>query len=64
MDLNYLYMRHQISLLRAVAAVSTEARWAHEQLAGRYADVIEVGQNNRPAKASRPANLIRRALNA
>lgn len=37
MDLNYLLKRHQISLMRASAATSPEARHAHSGLARGYA---------------------------
>jgi len=37
MDINYLLMREQISLMRARAARSVEARKAHEGLAKGYA---------------------------
>ncbi len=37
MDINYLLMREQISLMRAKAARSIEARKAHEGLALGYA---------------------------
>jgi len=40
MDLNYLLSRHQISLMRADAAASREARAAHRGLARCYADRI------------------------
>lgn len=36
MDLNYLFHRHQTSLMRADAAASIEARAAHRALAGGY----------------------------
>ncbi|WP_193753013.1 hypothetical protein [Sphingomonas endophytica] len=37
MDLNYLFHRHQVSLMMAAAAIGSEARCAHGQLARRYA---------------------------
>lgn len=37
MDLNYLYSRHQISLIQARAATCAEARAAHMGLAKLYA---------------------------
>jgi hypothetical protein len=37
MDINYLLMREQISLMRAKSARSVEARRAHEGLARGYA---------------------------
>ena len=40
MDLNYLLHRHQVSLMRADAASSVEARHAHLGLAREYATRI------------------------
>jgi hypothetical protein len=40
MDLNYLFHRHQVSLMMAAAARGHEARHAHVQLARRYATRI------------------------
>ncbi len=40
MDLNYLYSRHQISLMCAMRAASPEARCAHRGLARAYAERI------------------------
>ncbi len=40
MDLNQLLYRHQISLMRADAAASPEARRSHLGLADGYADRI------------------------
>ena len=40
MDLNYLLGRHQLSLHRAGAAISPEARHAHRGLAVGYAGRI------------------------
>lgn len=37
MDLNELYFRHQISVVRAAAAANVEARAAHHGLASGYA---------------------------
>ena len=37
MDLNHLLHRHQISLMRADAATSPEARFSHRGLARGYA---------------------------
>jgi hypothetical protein len=37
MDINYLLMREQVSLMRAKSARSVEARKAHEGLARSYA---------------------------
>lgn len=36
MDLNYLLHRHQVSLMRALAGDSSEARHAHRGLATGY----------------------------
>ncbi len=44
MDLNELFFRHQISLARAAAAASVEARYAHRELANGYARRIEAAQ--------------------
>jgi hypothetical protein len=40
MDLNYLFHRHQISLVAASTAGSAEARLAHRGLAAAYARCI------------------------
>jgi hypothetical protein len=52
-DLNYLYHRHQTSIMRAEAAPSRGARHAHLGLATAYARLIETkrldGSANRPA---------------
>lgn len=49
MDLNYLHSRHQISLINAAAAQSTEARTAHRRLADLYAARINVQRRGLPA---------------
>jgi hypothetical protein len=49
LDLNYLYHRHGVSLLRAGAAACAASRAAHLGLAGRYA--ARIGQL-RPALAA------------
>jgi hypothetical protein len=41
MDLNYLFSRHQISLMRAAGAASAEARHAHRGFASHYAARID-----------------------
>lgn len=41
MDLNYLFYRHQVSLMRAAGAASVEARLAHRAFARAYAERIE-----------------------
>ena len=40
MDLNYLYSRHQVSLLRAKIARNSCARLAHEGFSRVYAEKI------------------------
>jgi len=40
MDLNYLYQRHQISLVMAERADSALARRIHREFADRYGDRI------------------------
>ncbi|WP_375272231.1 hypothetical protein [Sphingomonas sp.] len=40
MDMNYLLQRHQISLMRATAGASNEARIAHRGLARGYGERI------------------------
>jgi hypothetical protein len=53
-DLNYLYLRHQTSIMRAEAASSPGAHHAHLGLAAAYARLIEAkridGSANRPAR--------------
>ncbi|WP_200918816.1 hypothetical protein [Sphingomonas sp. Leaf231] len=46
MDLNYLFHRHQVSLMMSAAAVGLEARSAHAQLARRYATRIASAQSD------------------
>jgi hypothetical protein len=46
MDLNYLFHRHQVSLMMAAAAAGVEARKAHAQLARRYATRIASSQSD------------------
>jgi hypothetical protein len=41
MDLNYLFSRHQVSLMRADTAASPEARYAHRRFAALYAARID-----------------------
>ena len=55
MDLNYLYHRQQVSLMMADAAASPEARYAHRDLASRYARLIDAGRGS--AEWTRPAPL-------
>lgn len=40
MDLNYYLARHQISLIRAAAATTSDVRAAHNGLARGYAQLI------------------------
>ncbi|WP_176489094.1 hypothetical protein [Rhizorhabdus dicambivorans] len=54
MDLNYYYSRHQISLINATRAGSTEARLAHGRLAMLYAERINAHRRDLPA-GSAPA---------
>lgn len=51
MDLNYLFHRHQVSLMRADAAICVESRHAHRALARSYADEIERIQRDAGAGA-------------
>lgn len=44
MDLNELFFRHQISLVRAADAAGVEARHAHRELANGYARRIAQAQ--------------------
>lgn len=54
MDLNYLLARHQTSLMRADAAASPEARYAHRNLAKGYADRIRKLRDDLGADAPQP----------
>jgi len=54
-DLNYLYHRQQVSLMRANAAASPDARYVHRDLACRYAQLIDAGRGG--AEWKRPAAL-------
>lgn len=45
MDLNYLFARHQISLMKAASTLCVEARTAHLGLAGLYAQRIDRMRN-------------------
>lgn len=51
MDLNYLLGRHQLSVHRAGAAASPEARYAHRGLAAAYAGRIRAFQRDIGARA-------------
>ena len=46
MNLNELFHRHQVSVMRAAAAASPEARLAHRGLAAGYAALIADLQRN------------------
>lgn len=48
MDLDYLYGRHEVSLLMAKNAVSEAARRVHRELASAYASRIAAIQNATP----------------
>lgn len=54
MDLNELYRRHQMSVVRAASAISKEARSSHRGLASGYAARIAAMQ----AYAGAPAPLV------
>jgi hypothetical protein len=49
MDLNYLYQRHQVSVMLARAAASKSARSSHAGLARAYAARIEAERDLRAA---------------
>lgn len=51
MDLNYLFHRQQVSLMRADAAICVESRHAHSALARGYAGAIERIQQDAGAGA-------------
>jgi len=51
-DLNYLYSRHQISLINARAAKCDAARAAHMELARSYAAKIRGARDALGAKAA------------
>lgn len=56
MDLNYLFHRHQVSLMREDAAAGPEARLAHRGLVSGYAAQIrsfqtDVGASVAPLRA-------------
>ena len=44
MDLNYLFHRHQVALMRADAATCSSSRYSHLGLARGYADRIRALQ--------------------
>jgi hypothetical protein len=41
MDLNYLYLRHQVALFRSANAACEPSRRAHLEMAGLYAQRID-----------------------
>lgn len=45
MDLNYLFHRRQVELMRAADAACPESASAHHELAERYAVLIETMQS-------------------
>jgi hypothetical protein len=52
MDLNYLYLRHQVSLFRARQASCARSRAAHCTLAQGYADrILDIRRANIAAAA-------------
>lgn len=53
MDLNYLYARHQTSLINAAGAKCTEARLIHSRLATLYAARINELRRCLPAGSAR-----------
>lgn len=56
MDLNYLYLRQLVSLVRAERAACAPSRAAHADLAHRYGSLIERQRSDRrvQSRASRP----------
>lgn len=53
MDLNYLYFRHKISLMRAAAATNQPARLAHKALAALYAArIADLERSRRTVRAA------------
>lgn len=52
MDLNYLFHRHQVSLMQADAAIGAEARIAHRNRADCYAREISRTQRELGALSS------------
>jgi hypothetical protein len=51
MDLNYLYLRQQMSLFNADNAACGRSRQAHQSMADAYAALIVVAKNNDQARA-------------
>jgi hypothetical protein len=49
-DLNYLYHRQQIALIRADYAPTAEARRGHQRIAGKYREMIVNFRRDRAAR--------------
>lgn len=62
MDLNYLYFRHQLSLMKAAVANGIEARASHRGLADLYAAAIHSARASRPSRGARPYLLSSRTV--
>lgn len=58
LDLNYYYLRHQISLIRAKAATTADARAVHNAFADSYAALIARERDHRMAEAARDQPLV------
>lgn len=52
MDLNYLYQRHQISLVKAQRATCAASRRAHQELVDAYAGMIAEAKNHALSRAA------------
>ncbi len=62
MDLNDLFYQHQVSLMRAHRATCVDAKLVHEELAHRYARLIEHDRHDRPRRGRSPARLMTSAI--
>ena len=51
MDLNYLYMRQQVSLFNGDHAACDRSRQAHRSMADAYAALITIAKNDVRARA-------------
>lgn len=51
MDLNYLYMRQQVSLFNADRAACDRSRRVHRSMANAYAALIAIAKNDVRARA-------------
>ncbi|WP_164857275.1 MULTISPECIES: hypothetical protein [Sphingomonas] len=49
-DLNYLYHRQQVALIRADYAPTVEARRGQQRIAGRYRELISNYKRDRAAR--------------